>query len=388
MKNLPFLLALALINSCIELEISAPSFPDIQTYFSVSEERVSLTITVNLIGFCLASFFHGPLSDAYGRRRIMIMGNAILCLGSFGCVIAPSFSFLLTARLIQGIGAATSAVVVSAIITDRYKPKEASVLYSRMNAVFTVLMALSPLAGGYLNHIFGWRGNYGFVALICLGTWGMLWRYLPETLVKKQAFDLPKVISNYGRILTSRKFLQAASSPSLLYGGYIAFVSLSPFLYCHTFSLTPESYILNLGLIVGSFTLTSISSKRITSALGEQKTIYLSLVLFLLSPLMITIRAHYIFLTLGMSLFSVGFALYYPIVFSFSMTIFPKTKGAASSAIMGLRYFLCATVMGGLHSAYDGKVESFSYVLGTLICFVFGATLALIKEINNSNYKQ
>ena len=183
MNLLPFLLIFALINSCIELEISAPSFPSIMSYFGVAEDIVGLTITTNLIGFCIAASLYGPLSDAFGRRRIMLMGNGILAIGAIGCVIAPSISFLLFARFIQGLGAATSAVVVSAIIADRYKTKEASKLYGLMNAVFTTLMALAPVMGGFINNAIGWRGNYGVVALICGASWFLLMAFLPETIM-------------------------------------------------------------------------------------------------------------------------------------------------------------------------------------------------------------
>ena len=113
----------------------------------------------------------------------MLMGNGILAIGAIGCVIAPSISFLLFARFIQGLGAATSAVVVSAIIADRYKTKEASKLYGLMNAVFTTLMALAPVMGGFINNAIGWRGNYGVVALICGASWFLLMAFLPETIM-------------------------------------------------------------------------------------------------------------------------------------------------------------------------------------------------------------
>jgi DHA1 family bicyclomycin/chloramphenicol resistance-like MFS transporter len=112
MNLLPYLLMLALMSSCIELEISAPSFPSMMTYFGVSESIIGLTISMNLIGFCLAAIIYGPLSDSYGRRKVMLFGNGVLAIGAIMCVLAPTFQILLFARFIQGLGAATSAVVV------------------------------------------------------------------------------------------------------------------------------------------------------------------------------------------------------------------------------------------------------------------------------------
>ena len=102
------LLILSLIACCIEVDISVPGFPDMGRHFNVEDGIIQMTIAYNFLGFCLGAAIYGPLSDAYGRRPIMIWGNAILLLGAIGCVIAPSIPFLLATRLIQGIGASAS----------------------------------------------------------------------------------------------------------------------------------------------------------------------------------------------------------------------------------------------------------------------------------------
>ena len=221
MDLLPYLLMFDLTNSCLELEISAPSLPSIAIYFGVSESGVSLTITMNLIGFCLAAIIYGPLSDCYGRRRIMLIGNGILVIGATACALAPTIKILLLARFVQGFGAATSAVVVSAIIADCYKTEEASRLYGIMNAVFSSLMALAPVLGGFINSAIGWRGNYGIVAGICIISWLLLILFLPETSKQDKQIDIQAILGDYKKLITSPKFMIAASIPSMLYGCYI-----------------------------------------------------------------------------------------------------------------------------------------------------------------------
>ena len=179
--SLPFVLVLALLSSCIELEISAPSFPDIMNQLQVSETMVGLTITYNLVGIFIASLIYGPVSEYYGRRRIMLIGNAILAIGAMGCVLTPSIEWLLVSRFIQGFGAATSVVIVSVIISDVYTTDRAAKLYGVMNAVFTIFMALAPVLGGFINASIGWRGNYGIVAVLCAISWLVLFFFLPET---------------------------------------------------------------------------------------------------------------------------------------------------------------------------------------------------------------
>ncbi|WP_255453541.1 MFS transporter [Wolbachia endosymbiont of Atemnus politus] len=117
-----------MIAKFIEIGISVPSFPDIVRYFDVSEGRIQLTIAYNFLGFCIGGLFLGPLSECYGRRRIMIIGNTLLLIGAVGCVFSPSVFWLLISRFIQGTGVSTS-VVVFAIVADSYKGDEAVKFY-------------------------------------------------------------------------------------------------------------------------------------------------------------------------------------------------------------------------------------------------------------------
>lgn len=324
MTILPFLLGFAMLNSCIELEVSAPSFPSIMDYFNVSENMVCLTITMNLIGFCIGSILYGPLSDAFGRRSIMLIGNGILLIGALMCVVAHNIYFLLMARFIQGLGAATSAVIVSVIISDRYHVNEATRLYGIMNAIFTTLMALAPILGGLIHIVVGWRGNYAVVAIICLISWILLKLFLPETNNNIQKYQMSQVIADYKQLITNTPFLVVASLPSLLYGCYLAFVMMSPFIYIHTLGLNLLTYSFHMSTVVASFSLTSVFAARITEYLGVKRTLTIAFSLQLAGPLLMCCIHHVAPFTINMSIFSIGFALIYPIIFAHSLEMFPS----------------------------------------------------------------
>lgn len=344
MKFLPYVLMLSMVNSCIELELSAPAFPSMVRHFGVTESLVGLTLTYNLLGFCFGAFLWGPLSDSFGRRTVMLWGNGLLLLGAFGCVLAPNMGFLLVSRFFQGMGAATSAVVVSAIIADVYSIKRASKLYGFMNAVFTSLMAGSPLMGGFLTQWIGWRGNYGFVALVCLVSWLVLWQFLPETQREKRPLQILGTIRDYKTCLFHGRFLRLCLVPSFLYGGYLSFVGLAPFIYMDKFNLSLVSYTVHQGVIIGHFVVASALFGWIVQWIGEGRTLLLGSILALGGGWGTLMMGHPLFLTVSMSLYSLGFALIYPLVFARSMEVFPHMRGIAASVNMGLRYSLCALV--------------------------------------------
>ncbi|CAF2063232.1 unnamed protein product [Rotaria magnacalcarata] len=179
--NLPFIFVISLLACCIEVDISVPSFPDISDYFNISDGLTQMTIAINFLGFCLSSVVYGPLSDCYGRRNVMLISNAIMLVGVIFCVFANSIELLLLSRFVQGFGASTSAVVVFAMIADVYETDKAAKLIGVMNSLITVFMSVAPIAGGFINGLVGFRGNYLVIALVSLISWLILYFKLPET---------------------------------------------------------------------------------------------------------------------------------------------------------------------------------------------------------------
>lgn len=356
MIPLPFLLILSLIAGCIELEISAPGFPQMMACFFINEATVCHTMTLNLLGFSLGSLVYGPLSDAYGRRPVMLLGNGLLVLGSMGCALAPTVSFLMASRMVQGLGAAASAVIVSAIIADVYDRGKASSLYAVMNAVFTSLMAVSPVVGGALVASLTWRAPYGLVAAIGLVAWMCLAGFLRETHKKPTSLDIKKVCGQYGTVLSSPPFLWAAVAPSLLYASYMAFMTLSAFLYRHVLSQSMAGYTFHLAFIVGIFCVTSLFCQKIMGFWGTKRVLIFGLVAQMAGTMALCLSQSAHGVTAAMSLFSLGFALIYPPIFAHSMEVFPHIRGVASSAIMALRYAICSGMVFLTSHAFNGSV--------------------------------
>ena len=264
-------LILSLLACCIELEISVPSFPDITTHFSISENLVQLIVTYNFLGFSIASLFYGPFSDCYGRRKIMIIGNALLLIGAIGCALAPTIYWLLTARFIQGLGASASAVVVFAMVADVYSNSYQEIkCIAIMNCLLTASIAASPLLGGWINQTLGWRANFWSVALICCLSWITLVLLLPETKSSLQKLDFSQIFKNYCKIFRHKCFLYASMTPSLLYSGYLSFVISSPFLYRDTFELSMPIYIIHQACIIIIFSFVSLISNKMIVKFGKK----------------------------------------------------------------------------------------------------------------------
>jgi MFS transporter, DHA1 family, multidrug resistance protein len=374
-RTLSVLLILSLISSCIELEIAAPVFPEMASVFHASTHSIGTTVTINLIAFAVASLVYGPLADRYGRRPVMIAGNVLLLIGTTACVLAPSLLLLLIARAVQGAGAATSAVVVSAIIADVYSPKDAGKLYGIMNFIFTSLMAGSPVVGVGAHYLLGWQGPYVVVALtVAIATLALVWK-LPETKSCAQESVQSLDVTHYLALLKCPRFLRLASIPNFLYAFCVTFTTSASFLLIDNLNVSPRSYSLLQGSLLGVYAVTSLLTGRLGFSLATSIKWGVSFVtggsLFLVvasTPLSITTAAALVY---------IGSALLYPVIFAESMTVFPHLRGYASSFIMASRYATCAVSTMVSTFVFRGSVESFTLPLvgiGIVVLLLTGYT--------------
>jgi len=383
---LPFLLILSLIAKFIEMDISVPGFPDIAHYFNVSEGTIQLTIAYNFLGFCIGGLFFGPLSECYGRRRIMIIGNTFLLIGAIGCVFAPSVFWLLVSRFVQGIGVSTS-VVVFAIITDSYKGDKAVKFIGIMNSIMTVIVAIAPVFGSFINEIVGWRGNYVSVAMLCLISWVLLLFLLPETKKDRNIFSLKKMMKDYKKLLSSSKFMALSLVLSLFSASYMSFVTCGSFLYMGTFGLSRTIYALHQGAIVGCFLLISLFAGKILQKLGAIWCIISSTSVIIIGSLLLVIFSIVMpnfsyLITLSMIIFVIGCAICQGMVFNSALNVLPEVKGTASSAVSFVRAFIMAIFTGLTGYVYNGQAISIAILVlsATVLKLIFTAYLALLHS--------
>ncbi|PCJ23849.1 MAG: MFS transporter [Rickettsiales bacterium] len=391
-KNLPFLLVISLLTGCLEVDISVPSFPDISDYFDISDALTQMTIAINFLGFCISSIVYGPLSDSFGRRRVMMVGNFIMLIGAVGCVVATSIEFLLFARFIQGIGASTSAVVVFAMIADTYSADKSAKIIGTMNSLITVFMSLAPIVGGLINESIGWRGNFFTIAMLSIVSWIMLYFWLPETKKHFTPFSRKKILQDYKTLFFDRSFTYASLVPTLTFAGYISFIACASFLYMEAYDLPIMHYALHQGAIIAVFSVVSLYSGDVSKFLGERNCVIYGMFLltagssFMLMVALLSNKSPYL-TTLSMMIYGVGSAISYPVVFARSLEIFPDISGSASSVIMAIRSLMCAAFIALSSYLYAGKLVSVALVIllaATIAAFLSSRLLKLISFDTNT----
>lgn len=182
-----FIALMGVIFATVAFSIDAmlPALPEIADDLSPSEpNRAQLVLTSFVFGMGIGTLFAGPLSDAFGRKRVIVAGAALYIAGALLAYAAPSLELILAARMLQGLGAAGPRVVSLAMVRDLYSGRQMAQIVSYAMLVFTLFPAVAPLIGSFIILGFGWRSIFLAFFLFSVLSVGWLSARQPETLTR------------------------------------------------------------------------------------------------------------------------------------------------------------------------------------------------------------
>jgi DHA1 family bicyclomycin/chloramphenicol resistance-like MFS transporter len=241
------------------IDLYLPALPVIRNDFQVPEGTVQLTLSATIVGFALGQLVVGPWSDKVGRRLPLILATAVHIIACFAATLAPDVTWLMAARVMQGIGAAGGGVVAMAMVRDLFGGKPLVRMLSRLALVTGLAPILAPLIGSQLLLLVDWRGIFGF--LVAYGVFVILAVSLliRETLPKERTEDAGSstVLQRYRNVLTDRIFVGVAIIGGFSFSGLFAYLAASPFIFQEVYGLDAQQYgmlfaVNSLGIVIGN----------------------------------------------------------------------------------------------------------------------------------------
>jgi MFS transporter, DHA1 family, multidrug resistance protein len=227
---LPMLLAGMSMLGPFSIDTYMPSFPAIRESLGATPLQMQQTLSVYLAAFAFMLLFHGALSDAFGRRPVVLAALGIFVVASLGCALSADLRILLVFRALQGVSAGAGMVVGRAIIRDRYHGPEAQRLMSHVTLIFGIAPAIAPIIGGWLQVHFGWRAVFAFLVVVGALLFASSARYLEESLPReaRTPFHPVALVRGYVSVTTHREFLYLSGAVALNFSAFFLYIAAAP----------------------------------------------------------------------------------------------------------------------------------------------------------------
>ena len=393
MRSLKILaiLTFAFIAFSVETDVYVPSFPDMVTDLGVSETSIQKILSFNFLGICLSCLFSGPLSDSFGRKRVLSLGTGLFALASLACYYSNQFETIVFGRFIQGIGAGTILAVACTCVFDLYEPTKSGQLVAILNAAVTVMMAFAPVMGVWLNAEFGWKSCFFFILCLALVSWIGITFFLPETLpVKKRSPFRPKaILKGYIDLLMSRRFMTGSFVWSLMFTALIVYTANVSLLLIGHLKTSEKAFGFYQSITMGSFGISSLLCSYLIGKFGGNSVRNWGTFLFfsgIVGLIAVNIFAPHsaLLISVAMAVVGMGTALAIVVYFTDSM-VGVRNAGAALSLVQGLRLFLSSQFTDISRVLFNGSLTSIVMVLTGIAASALAFILFLPKPKPSSH---
>lgn len=257
------------------LDMYLPALPGIAADLHADEGNAAHTVSAFLFGLALGQFLLGPLSDRYGRRRVLAVSLVIFTAASAACALATGVAQLVALRVIQALGCGAAAVIVNALIRDLYDERMSA---SVMSVVFMVMLSaplVAPVLGGYVLAAAGWRAIFWLLVLygiVCLYANA---RWLPRELgaAGGRALSTMELARAYARVLAHREAMGYNLASGFAGAVLFAFITGSSFFYIEVYGVAPTRFGYLFAANVVTLMVFANINRRLVHAYGLRRLI-------------------------------------------------------------------------------------------------------------------
>jgi DHA1 family bicyclomycin/chloramphenicol resistance-like MFS transporter len=369
----------------LTISMYLPALPVITTDLLTTQATVQLTLAGTLLGLAGGQLVVGPLADAFGRKRPLLVGAGVYVGASVLCAVAPNIAVLGGLRVLQGAGAAAGMVVALAIVRDLYTGRAAATLLSRLILAMGAAPIVAPTLGGALLGFTSWRGVFVALALYGLVLLPIAARLLPETLPprRRRAAWAGATLRTYGGLLTDQVFVGLILTAGLLMSSTFAYVAGSSFVFQEQFGLDKQGF----GLLFGVGACCIIGASQINASLlrwFEPRQLLLAAVLAGTAAGLLMLAASLtgigglagVLVPLWAALFTVGLAL--PNTPALALSRHGEAAGTAAS-LLGAVQFGTGAIVSPLVGVVGNDATAMSAVVATALALALAlAVLVLV----------
>lgn len=359
----------------LAIDMYLPSFPAIATDLHTNIPNVEFSLSLYFFGMAMGQLLGGPISDAYGRRPMVMVGLIVFGMSSLLLCITNQIETFWMLRALQSFGGGVATVNVSATVRDMFDRKESARIFSLIAMVMLMAPLLAPTFGSLILKFFEWETIFlilGFYTLFALMFY--LFRFPPI----KQTRAKITPIQNYKTVLSHKLAMVFIISQVLCTSGMYTFITSSSFIYMEHFHVKASQFSLFFGInvlmmmICGRLNVWVVKRKDPLQLLrfGVVMQAIIGMMLFVLRDAGLFV----IFPLIGLYIGILGFVFGNSV--SLALEFFPSIS-ASANAIIGVLQYSVGALMGFIASSlHDGTLLPITGVM--MVVSLCGAALLLL----------
>ena len=330
-------------TTALSIDMSLPAQPTLVRELSVSPAVAQLTLALFLAGFVVGQLCAGFLSDALGRRRVLLAGLAVFTLAGIACAATSSIELLLAARVAQGLGSAASPTIARAMVRDTQPAAGAARMLSTIMAVLALAPMLAPMLGGLLLAVFAWQAIFVMLAAIGVVLAAIAAFTLPETLPpeRRVALSLGAILGGFAQFFRARGTRVPTLLVCLSFAGQFAFISVCPSVLIDRFGVASSNFGFYFAAVALALMAGSITGRRWLAQRPPARVLAAGALTLCAGGLLVALGVHLpalgrFGLVVPALVYFFGIGLTSPSATAIAMQPVPQIVGAASAMIGAL----------------------------------------------------
>jgi DHA1 family bicyclomycin/chloramphenicol resistance-like MFS transporter len=378
--RLAFVLGALAMFGPFSIDTVFPAFGAMAEDLGSTPVAVQQTISSYLLGYGLMSLFHGAISDAVGRRPVILWGIALFGLASVGCALSTDLTTLLVFRFIQGLCAGVGMIVGRAVIRDVFDGEDAQRLMSQVSMIFSIAPAIAPIVGGWILGFGDWHAIFWFLAVLSLVLGALVWRVLPETHPPERRLPLHAglLMGNYVAMIQHRRFVWLVAVTTMNFAALFLYIASAPIVVMTHLGMGEADFGWFFVPVISGMLAGAWATGRAAGRFAARTMVVVGFACCLVAALANLAYAAmapgyvYPWAILPLMLLSFGIALVFPQLMLQLLDLYPTQRGSASSMQAFLSLMFQAGVAGLLSPMLSASPLFLALAAAALTVSAFG----------------
>jgi len=341
-----------------------PAFQRIGDQFEVDTAGLQQITSIYLISFAVMSLLHGPISDAVGRKPVIIIGTLLYAAASVGCALSVNLPMLLAFRASQGFAAGAGQIISRTMIRDLYEGPAAQKLMAQVMMIFSVAPAVAPIIGGWLLQAGDWPVIFWFLAGFGVVMSLVTVVGLPEThpAESRTALRIGPLLRNLVEVARHGAFLRLALAGSMGFAAQFLYIAAAPIFVVELLGKGEQDFWMFFVPMIAGLMLGAFLNSRLAGAIDGMRLATFGLCLAIVAGIgNVALSALpgapvLPWAVVGPSIVAVGTALSFPVLQLAMLDIFPRQRGAAASMQSFVTLVINALLAGVVAPLVTGSV--------------------------------